>query len=131
MQCLYENLNWNALRAFQAFIVNAITKTCQQSHRHLPVSTRLPRDLFLLLGAILSKELWPFAVLASAYIRNRCFNSGSGKTPFEALTGQRPNIGNMHVFGSTCFAYVQNAKKLDARSKREFLWVMTGKALHT
>lgn len=23
----------------------------------------------------------------------------------------------MHVFDSTCFAYVQNAKKLDARSK--------------
>ena len=23
----------------------------------------------------------------------------------------------MHIFGSTCFAYVQNAKKLEARSK--------------
>jgi len=41
-----------------------------------------------------------------------------GKTPFEALTGERPNLGNMHFFGSTCFAYVQNAKKLDVQSKR-------------
>ena len=72
----------------------------------------------LLLEANLPKTLWTYAVIASAYIRNRCFNSRLGKTPFEALTGKRPNLGNMHVFGSTCFAYVQNAKKLDARSKR-------------
>ena len=71
----------------------------------------------LLLEANLPKQLGPYAVLASAYIRNRCYNSRLGKTPFEALTGKRPNIGNMRVFGSTCFAYVQNAKKLDARSK--------------
>ena len=72
----------------------------------------------LLLEANLPKELWTYAVTTSAYIRNRCFNSRLGKTPFEALTGKRPNLGNMHVFGSTCYAYVQNAKKLDARSKR-------------
>ena len=72
----------------------------------------------LLLEANLPKELWTYAVTTSAYIRNRCFNSRLGETPFEALTGKRPNLGNMHVFGSTCYAYVQNAKKLDARSKR-------------
>ena len=71
----------------------------------------------LLLEANLPKQLGPYAVLASAYIRNRCYNSRLGKTPFEALTEKRPNIRNMRVFGSTCFAYVQNAKKLDARSK--------------
>ena len=72
----------------------------------------------LLLEANLPKTLWTYAVMASAYIRNRCFNPRLGKTPFEALTGKRPNLGNMHMFGSTCFAYVQNARKLDARSKR-------------
>ena len=41
-----------------------------------------------------------------------------GKTPFEALTGKQPNLSNMHVFGSTCYAYGQNAKKLDARSQK-------------
>ena len=71
----------------------------------------------LLLEANLPKQLWPYAVLASAYIRNRCYNSRLGKTPFEALTGKRPNIGNMHAFGSTCFTYVQNANKLHAQSK--------------
>ena len=51
------------------------------------------------------------------YIRNRCFNDRLGKTPYEALTGLKPNLSNMHVFGVVCYAYVQNAKKLEPRSK--------------
>ena len=83
---------------------------------------RACRSLFemarcILLERELPKELWTYAVMASAYIRNRCFNARLGKTPFEALIGKRPDISNMHVFGSTCYAYVQNAKKLEARSK--------------
>ena len=72
----------------------------------------------LLIEARLPKALWAYAVLASAYIRNRCFNARLEKTPYEALTGKQPNLSSMHVFGSTCFAYVQNAKKLDPRSHK-------------
>ena len=56
--------------------------------------------------------------MAAAYIRNRCFNARLGKTPYEALTGSKPNLSNMHIFGFTCYAYTQNAKKLDPRSKK-------------
>ena len=56
------------------------------------------------------------AVMHSAYIRNRCYNERTGKTPYEVLTGQKPDLGNMHVFGTICYAYVQNKKKVDARS---------------
>jgi hypothetical protein len=72
----------------------------------------------LLLEAKLPKRLWTYAVMASVYIRNRCFNPRLGKTPYEALIGKQPNLSNMHVFGSTCYAFVQNAKKLDARSQK-------------
>lgn len=72
----------------------------------------------LLIEASLPKALWAYAVLASAYIGNRCFNARLEKTPYEALTGKQPNLSSMHVFGSTCFAYVQNAKKLDPRSHK-------------
>ena len=72
----------------------------------------------LLIEASLPKALWAYAVLASAYIRNRCFNARLEKTPYEALTGKQPNLSSMHVFGSTCFAYVQNAKKLDPHSHK-------------
>lgn len=71
----------------------------------------------LLLEANLPKNMWTYAVMASAYIRNRCFNDRLGKTPFEALTGLKPNLSKMHVFGTTCLAYVQNPKKLEPRSK--------------
>ncbi|CAB4013210.1 Retrovirus-related Pol poly from transposon TNT 1-94 [Paramuricea clavata] len=71
----------------------------------------------LLLEAKLPKMLWTYAVMASAYIRNRCFNDRLGKTPYEALTGIKPNLNNMHVFGAVCYAYVQGSKKLGPRSK--------------
>ena len=72
----------------------------------------------LLLEAKLPKALWTYAVMASAYIRNRCFNDRFGKTPYKALIGLKPNLNKMHVFGSVCYAYVQNPKKLEPRSKK-------------
>ena len=72
----------------------------------------------LLLEAKLQKSMWPCAVMAAAYIRNRCFNARLGKTPYEALTGSKPNLSKMHIFGCSCYAYTQNAKKLDPRSKK-------------
>ena len=55
--------------------------------------------------------------MASAYIRNRCFNARIGKTPFQAMTGRKPNLSNMQTFGESCFAFNQNPKKLDPRSE--------------
>ncbi len=72
----------------------------------------------LLLDAKFPKYLWTFAVIASVFIRNTCFNPRLGKTPYEALIGKQPNLSNMHVFGSTCCAFIQNAKKLEARSQK-------------
>ena len=73
----------------------------------------------LLIQARLAKELWPYAVLTAAYIRNRCYNSRIEQTPYFALTGQRPNLSNMRVFGSECYAYQQDKGKLDPRCKKE------------
>ena len=72
----------------------------------------------MLLEAQLAKELWAYAVIASAYIRNRCYNPRTGKAPYEAMTGRKPHLSKMHIFGTTCYAYVQNTKKLDARSEK-------------
>ena len=64
----------------------------------------------------LAKVFWPYAVMAAAYTRNRCCNNRLKQTPYFALTGQRPNLFNMRVFGSECYAYEQGKKKkLDAR----------------
>jgi len=72
----------------------------------------------LLIESQLPKEMWTYAVRVAAYTRNRCYCQRTGKTPYESLTGKKPNISKMSVFGTTCFAYVQNKKKLDPRSEK-------------
>ena len=68
----------------------------------------------LLLQANLAKDFWPYAVMTAAYIRNRCYNDRQ-QTPYFMLTGQKPNLSNMRVFGSECYAYKQDKVKLDPR----------------
>ena len=72
----------------------------------------------LLIDAELPKQFWAYAVMTSAHICDRCYNPRTGKTPYECLTGIRPNLSNMHVFGSVCYAYVQNTTKLDSRAEK-------------
>eukprot|EP00794_Sanderia_malayensis_P019552 gene19552-21484_t len=62
-----------------------------------------------------SKEFWPYAVMGAAHIRNRCYNKRLQKTPYQAMTGKKPNLSNMRTFGSECFAYKQKRSKLDDR----------------
>jgi hypothetical protein len=73
----------------------------------------------MLLQAGLSKALWPYAVHAAAYTRNRCYNKRIQMTPYEAMTGKRPDVSNMQVFGTACYTYIQGLKqKLDTRGKK-------------
>ena len=100
--------------------------SCPYSPHQMGKVERGWRTLFsmarcMLIESKLPKNLWVYAILASAYIRNRCFNSYLGKTPFEIFTGSKPNLSRMHIFGTTCFCYVQNKNKLDPRSKEGIL----------
>ena len=72
----------------------------------------------LLLESGLPKFLWTYAVMAATHIRNRCYSQRIQSTPYGLITGIKPNIARMHIFGTLCYPFVQNAKKLDPRSKR-------------
>ena len=72
----------------------------------------------LLLDAELPKTLWTYALKTAAYIRNRCFNNRTRLTPYEAFTSKKPDLSHMYTFGSKCFAYVQEKKKLDDRCEQ-------------
>ena len=74
----------------------------------------------LLIEAKLHKTLWTYAVMTVVYIRNRCYNHRIKKTPHEAFTKQKPNLQKMHIFGTICYTYVQDKKKLDARGEKGF-----------
>ena len=62
----------------------------------------------LLLEAKLPKELLrTYAVMASAYIHNRCCDQ---ETPYTVLTGQKPDLSIMHVFRTTCYGSFEEKK---------------------
>ena len=97
--------------------------SCYYSAHQNGTSERAWRTLFemgrcILIQSGLPKNLWPYAVKAAAYIRNRCYNPRLEITPYEALTKKVPSLSNMHTFGSECFAYVQKKTKLDPRCEK-------------
>ena len=53
--------------------------------------------------------------MTATYIRNRCYNNRTKQTPYQVLTHKKPNLSNMAIFGTECYAYTQNKSKLDAR----------------
>ncbi|TVY12516.1 Retrovirus-related Pol polyprotein from transposon TNT 1-94, partial [Lachnellula arida] len=50
--------------------------------------------------------LWPYLVQAIIHIKNRTYNSIINKTPFEALTDKKPNIGYIKILGSLAYILV-------------------------
>ena len=57
----------------------------------------------LLIESKLPKNLWVYALMASAYIRNHWYNKNTRKTPNESFTDSKPNLNKVHIFGTTCF----------------------------
>ena len=72
----------------------------------------------LLLEAKLPQSLWTYAVMCAAYIRNRCYNQRTQNIPFTMMTGKTPDMKKMHTFGTICYSYEDNAKKLEPRGKK-------------
>lgn len=54
----------------------------------------------MLHGADLGPGYWSYALLHATYIMNRMPHSSLNKSPYEALTGSKPNLTRLRVFGS-------------------------------
>lgn len=57
----------------------------------------------------------------TVYLRNRSPTKAvKGMTPFEAWTGEKPNVDHLRVFGCTVYAHVpkDERKKLDPKAKK-------------
>ena len=54
--------------------------------------------------ADLTSVYWSFALLHAVYIKNRPPYTGIKKTPFQALTGNKPDISNLCTFDSRIYA---------------------------
>ena len=70
----------------------------------------------LLIESKLPKSLWTYALMTASYIRNRCYVQRINSTPFSVITGKKPDLGTLHLFGSVCYPYNHTStKKLDPR----------------
>ena len=71
--------------------------------------------------ARLPHRFWAEALSTAVYLRNRSLTTAvEGKTPFEAWTEQKPNVGHLRVFGCAAHAHVakDERQKLDAKSRK-------------
>ena len=82
----------------------------------------------LLIELKLPKNLWVYTLMASACIRNPCYDKNTRKTPYESFTSSKPSLNKRQIFGSTCFCYSQNKTKLDPRSEKASLSATINKA---
>ena len=76
----------------------------------------MARDM--LLAPNLPKYLWTYAVKSATYVPNCCCYQHINNTPYGSITKLKPNIARLHIFGSDCYSYIQNSKKLDACSRK-------------
>ena len=65
----------------------------------------------------LPKFLWAEATSHAVFLKNRTWTRTIGETtPFELLTGSKPNIKDLHPWGCKVRVHVKSDSKLDGRS---------------
>lgn len=65
----------------------------------------------MLLEAGLPKALWAEAVATASYLRNLSPYAGLSMTPHERMSGAKPNVGHLKVFGSTVYVHIPKVKR--------------------
>ena len=84
------------------------SSACGALHRNGEVHAR---------NAGLPKQLWPYALSTSFYVKNRCFHSAHNSEPYEMFFGEMPNLSGMQPFGCRAFVRTENRKKLDSKAQ--------------
>jgi len=72
----------------------------------------------MLIDSGLSRPYWGEAAMTANYVLNRTATvANEGRSPFELLTGEKPKLSHVQIFGSPAFVYVHAEKrnKLDNR----------------
>ena len=75
----------------------------------------------MLASSILPPRFWAEALNTVAYLRNRCPSRAvEGKTPFELLTGAKPKVGHLRIFGCAAYCHIPDDErhKLDFKSRK-------------
>ena len=80
--------------------------------------TLLERTRAMLHAAHLPNMLWGEALMHAVWLKNRTSTKAlNGKTPYEILTGNKPNLADLHEWGSKIWIHLPECSKLDGRAK--------------
>ena len=94
-------------------VAENMNRTSVEPIRSMLADTKLPR------------KLWAETLWTAVYLRNRNHTTAvKWKTSFEAWMGQKPNLKDLHVFGSEAFAYVpkNERQKLYTKARKYILF---------
>jgi hypothetical protein len=83
--------------------------------------TLMEKERCMLSGAGLGQEFWAEAVGTACYLVNRSPSSAlDDKTPQEVLTGKKPSLTHLKVFGCDAYVHVpkENKSKLDKKAEK-------------
>ena len=78
----------------------------------------------MLMDSGLPKSFWSYALSVATYVGNRTTHPRlGGKTAIEVVTGQKPTVDHLRLFGSVAFAHVDKVLrgKLDSASEKGVL----------
>ncbi|MBW0525812.1 hypothetical protein O181_065527 [Austropuccinia psidii MF-1] len=75
----------------------------------------------MLIKRSLGAALWPYAFRHACWVFNRVLHVGSDKTPYELMTGRRPDLAPLRVFGCKAFVHSLNHRKDLSAKGRELL----------
>ena len=82
--------------------------------------TIMEAALSMLLAAGMSKGFWEEAVKTAVHVRNRApKKSLDWRTPFEIITGSKPDVSHFRVFGCLAYRHIHkdHRRKLDAHAQ--------------
>ena len=100
--------------------------TIPKSPQQNGVAERLNRTVMNMVRSILAvykmpQRFWAEALNTAVYLRNRSPTTAvKGKTPFESLTGKKPSVGHLRIFGCAAYRHVMDdeRKKLDPKTEK-------------
>ena len=103
-----------------------IPKTPQENG----VSERMYRTLVETIRSMsadseLPKRFWAKALSTATYLRNRSpTNAVQDKTPYEAWTGNKPDVSHIRIFGCDAYAHVpkDERSKLGSKTRRSIFF---------
>jgi len=75
----------------------------------------------MLAEAKLPRKFWAEAVSTAVYLRNRSPTTAvKGMTPYESLTGEKPEVDTLRVFGCLAYAHIpkDERQKFDSKARK-------------